>query len=136
MAEQKLTPRQEAARIPWSEWAVAILGSVLVLGVIVYMGFLALTEHGAPPDISLAIERVHSASGGYLAEIVAVNSGGTTAADVTIEASVNDGDRKLETREVMFDFLPMHSERSAAIVFERDPGPFQVKLRVLSHREP
>lgn len=136
MADQKLTPRQEAARIPWSEWAVAAVGSVLVLGVILYMAYLALTEHGAPPDISLAIERVHPASGGYLAEIVAVNSGGTTAADVTIEAVMKHRGRDIESRQLMFDFLPMHSERTAGIVFERDPGEFQVELRVLSHREP
>jgi uncharacterized protein (TIGR02588 family) len=135
MPERKLTPRQEAARIPWSEWAVAVLGAVLVLGVVGYMTWLALTEHGAPPDISLRIASVRPASGGYLAEIVAVNRGGTTVADVKVEAVMTHAGAA-ESREVDFDFLPMHSERSAGIVFERDPGKFPVALRVLSHREP
>lgn len=136
MSAEKSTPGKDAARIPRSEWAVAVVGALLVLGVIGYMAYLALTERGAPPDISVVIESVQPASGGYLARIEAVNEGGSTAADVTIEASVTDGGQDIETRQVMLDFLPMHSERTAGIVFEHDPGRFQVELRVLSHREP
>ncbi|MEN3974155.1 hypothetical protein [Emcibacter sp. SYSU 3D8] len=130
------SPWQDAASIPRSEWAVAIAGALLVLVVIGYMVHLALTEKGTPPDISVAIETVRPASGGYLAEIKAVNEGGSTAADVTIEAAMTDDGQEVEARQVMLDFLPMHSERTAGIVFEHDPGRFHVELRVLSHREP
>ena len=135
-APRKLSPREEAARIPLSEWAVAIAGSLLVVGVIGYMAYLALTERGTPPDITVAIARVRPASGGYLAEISALNPGGSTAAAVTVEAVLKQDGQDAEVREVVFDFLPMHSERAAGIVFRRDPRQFQVELRVLSHREP
>ncbi|MGE0667231.1 MAG: hypothetical protein AB7O49_11800 [Sphingomonadales bacterium] len=132
---RKRTTREEAARIPLSEWLTAFLGALLVLSVICYTAYLAVTERGTPPDISLRVEQVRPASGGYLAEIAAINRGGSTAAEVTVEAVLRAGERA-ETRQLVFDFLPMHSRRSAGMVFRSDPRRHPLELRVLSHREP
>jgi uncharacterized protein (TIGR02588 family) len=130
------SPGQAAARIPRAEWAVALTGLALVAATIGYMLAVAATERDTPPDIVASVERVHRASGGWVAEIAVDNRGGSTAAEVTIRAALGDGGREVETGEVVLGYVPMHSRRSAAIIFRRDPRAHAIDLRAVSHREP
>ncbi len=125
-----------ARKIPRSEWAVAFIGLMLVVGVIAYLIHVALTDRDTPPDIAVRAVDVAPASGGYLVRIEAFNSGGQAAADVRIDATLERDGAAIETRDLSFDFLPTRSTRRGGIVFRHNPDAFQMELRVVSHREP
>jgi uncharacterized protein (TIGR02588 family) len=122
--------------IPPSEWAVGVLGLVLVSGTIGYMVFMALTEGQNPPDVLAHVEQIVPSKRGYLVQIKALNHGGKAAAEVTIEGTLKRGDEEVETSDITFDFVPPHSERTAGLVFTHNPQDFELDLRTISHREP
>lgn len=134
--ENKSSAHDDARRISRSEWAVAFLGLALVIGVIAYLIHVALTDRDTPPDIVLRVVDVGPASGGYLVRIEALNSGGQAAADVRIDATLEQAGEVIETRDLSFDFLPTRSKRRGGMVFRHNPDEFQIELRVVSHREP
>jgi uncharacterized protein (TIGR02588 family) len=134
--EKKSSALDDARRIPRSEWAVAIGGLVLVVGVIAYLIQVALTDKDTPPDITVTAVDVAPASGGYLVRIEAFNSGGQAAADVRIDATLRQDGAAIERRDLSFDFLPTRSKRRGGVVFRHNPDAFQMELSVVSHREP
>ncbi|MEN3950933.1 TIGR02588 family protein [Iodidimonas sp. SYSU 1G8] len=132
----KSSTANEARRIPRSEWAVALLGLTMVIGVIAYLVTIALTDKDTPPDITLKAVDIRPTSGGYLVRVEALNHGGQAAADVKIDATLKRGEDVIERREISFDFLPTRSKRVGGVIFSQDPATHGLELQVLSHREP
>ena len=72
--------------IPLLEWVVAGLGVLLVGGAIVFLVYHSMTRGRTPPDLRAVAERVLELDHGYVVQFRALNEGGSTAAEVTIEA--------------------------------------------------
>lgn len=123
-------------RIPLSEWLVALFGLVLVAGSIGFMAYTAIFADDPPPDILVAVEDIARTESGYRVRIRAFNRGGSTGAEVTVEANLKRGGETVETGELTFDYLPPHSERSGGLFFTEDPRTLDLDLRAKGYREP
>ena len=61
---------------------------VLVGGVLGVMLWLGVTRGESPAEVSVRIEAIAPAADGYVVTLRAVNTGDTTAADVTVEGEL------------------------------------------------
>ena len=131
------TSRQSQGNaIPPLEWAAALLGCVLVCGALAVMLWLGLARGDTPPAIAVRVEGVAPAADGYVVTIRAVNTGGTTAADVGVEGELRGGPGAAETSSMTFKYLAPHSERRGGLFFEKDPRRFELKLRAKGYETP
>ena len=127
-------PRDPA--IPPLEWAAAAVGLALVCGVLGVMLWLGVTRDERPPEVSVRTEAVTPAAGGYVVTIRAVNTGDTTAADVTVEGELRGAGGVAETSTMSFKYLAPHSERRGGLFFEKDPRRFKLELRAKGYETP
>ena len=128
--------QQEENAIPIWEWIVAAIGFVLVASVIGFLLYEALGGNRLPPDVKLSVDSVVQTRNGYLARIIAVNEGGTTAAGVVIEGELRKGAEAIERSWTTIDYLPPRSEQRGGLFFTRDPQQFELQLRPFGYVEP
>jgi uncharacterized protein (TIGR02588 family) len=126
-------PPRQVARL---EWIVAGLGALLAAGVLGVLVQEALTYEEGPPVIVAAIEDVTRTEAGHVVRFTAQNRGDTTAAEVTMAATLKEGDRVVEEAEVTLDYVARKSSRKAGVVFERDPASATIEIKARSFRKP
>jgi uncharacterized protein (TIGR02588 family) len=118
------------------EWAIAIIGIVLVSASVGYLAYQGFTGGNAPPEIRLRVEQIAPAGNGYIAKLRAINAGDVTAAQVQIVGELKNGDEVIERSEMQFDFLPSRSERIGGLIFSRDPRKYTLELRAEGYQNP
>lgn len=142
MASSSKAPRQKGnqdqvhEQPPRSEWLVATFGLLVVLvalGVLIYQ---AVSGGESPPDITIRVVAVQSVGKEYLVQLEVTNQGGATAAGLTVEGTLKQGEREIETSEATLDYVPGRSKREAGLFFSEDPRQSQLELRAFGYQEP
>lgn len=121
---------------PAWEWGVAFLGLALVLAVIGFMVYQAVTGDDSAPQVTVYIESILPLNPGYLVQIRAVNQGGTTAAHVIVEGRLTGENERVEMGETVLDYVPSHSSRKGGLFFSQDPRKYPLQLRAEGYAEP
>jgi uncharacterized protein (TIGR02588 family) len=122
--------------LPVSEWLVAALGAIMVLGAIAQLIYHSVGREQSPPDIRVVAERVVELRQGYLVQFRARNDGQSAAAEVEIEGELAAPDGASEVSEATLDYLPPRSEREGGLFFARDPRAGQLQLRATGFAAP
>jgi len=120
MAEEEKTAQpenNETRQTPLLEWIFAVIGLILVGGVIGFLIYEISTDAGKPPDLNVRIEEIIPNSNGFLVKFALENTGDETAADVTIEGEIKKGTETLEKGDVTIDYVPSHSEKKGGMFF-------------------
>ncbi len=123
-------------RTPLLEWTFAILGGLIVSGLILYNIFDAWQDNGSAPEIQIQADSPIRQTRGFLIPIKALNQGGSSAAGVVIEGVLRDGDKDVETSQVTFDYVPAHSTKEGGLFFSRNPQSLELEIRALGYQEP
>ncbi|WP_206453187.1 TIGR02588 family protein [Aurantimonas marina] len=118
------------------EWIVGGVSAVVVLSMIGFILFEAFSATGRTPRLAVTAGRIETMANGFRIGFRAFNGGDTTAAEVTVEGSLMDGDKMVETSEVTLDYVPGHSERRGGLLFIKYPGQYRLELKAKSYREP
>lgn len=111
------------------EWVAAAAGTTLVLGTVGLMLNEALTSPSSPPALTVHVDSVLPQGKGYLVQVRAENSGGETAAGVTIEGELRSDTGSVEKSEVTIDYVPARGKRSGGLLFQEDPGRYVLTVR-------
>jgi uncharacterized protein (TIGR02588 family) len=135
-AAQPGSDEEHGEYIPPLEWAVAIIGLLLVVGAVGFLIYEGVWGDHSPPDIVLETATVEQRETGYLVIFKAANDGGSTAADLQIEGELLDGETVLETSSATLDYLPANSEREGGLFFTNDPNRYTLRLRPLGYQTP
>lgn len=130
MAERRARPKQRSTS-ETAEWVVAVISAILVLGLMGFLAFEAVTQTGGLPSISLAVKDVVQTSHGYNALVSVTNHGSATAADVALSGRAGD-----EESQVVLDFSPAMSERQVSLIFRNPVGPDDIELQVRGYVDP
>jgi uncharacterized protein (TIGR02588 family) len=129
----KVTEKGEAH---WIEWATAIVSTLIVAGVIGWVGWRAVTQEEVSPAFRIAITERGPVEGGYRVLFDVSNSSERTAAGVVVRGEVMDGDVAVEQADVSFDYVPAQSKASGAMLFAREPRGDQIRLRTIGYTDP
>lgn len=121
---------------PLSEWIMAIVSSVLVLGMLAFTLAEAFRRPGGPARMSVQVDSVVRINEGYLALISLRNDGGETAASVQVHGELRSGAERVEESQVTLDYVPVGADRSAALNFRNDPAAHRLVVRVVGFTPP
>lgn len=147
MAAPAKTPRKPATRTdsavarlvertPVAEWTAAGLGLILTLAVLGYSLLEATSGGNGSPAFSLEAEAPAAAGGGFVVPVTLRNDSNTTASAVEIRGTLERDGEVVETRQATFDYAPGKGEVRGGLVFQNDPGAFQLRLTVEGYQEP
>lgn len=118
------------------EWVVGGLSGLLVVAMIGFILYDAISGSTRRPDITVEAGQVVAAGGGFRVDFRALNRGDVTAAHVEIEGHLKRGGQTVETSVTEFDYLPPHSGRSGGLFFRNDPRQYHLQLGAKGYSEP
>ena len=122
---------------PLLEWIAALLGLIITLGLIGFIGWEAIkAPDDSPPAIEVVAERVTRVTGGYVVEIVAVNRGPATAAGVEVEGTLKNVAAEPVTSRLTLDYVPGHSRQRGGLFFSQELRLDQLELRAVGYARP
>lgn len=124
------------SRTPLAEWTAAGLGLALTLGVLGVSLWEAVAGTDGSPAFSLEAEAPAAAGGGFVVPVILRNDSNTTASAVEIRGVLERDGEVVETRQATFDYAPGKGEVRGGLVFQNDPGAFQLRLSVEGYQEP
>lgn len=121
----------------WLEWSVFTAGLLLLLCTTGYLVYEALVHGREPAALSVTLGDPWSPEADPSSTVVPVivrNDGGHTAVDVTVEVVL--AAEGAERRQLVFAFVPRHSSRSGALIFQQRPSREALRAQVLGYLEP
>jgi uncharacterized protein (TIGR02588 family) len=138
--EKNSSPKEKKVLHPGEssplEWVTAAIGILLVSGVIGFLLYRGATKGDTPPTIKIQIESVKPTGESYLVNFRAINTGDTTAAAVTIEGELKNGEKSEETSDISLTYVPAHSERRGGLIFTKNPNDYQLQIRAKGYEQP
>jgi len=117
------------------EWVVGTVAAVLTLGIIGFLAFEALSSQAGFPLLAVERTDIVRTPNYHLVQVMVVNRGHATAADVVVEGRLGAGEAA-ENATVTVDFVPPGPGVKAALVFETDPASAELVLSVKGYTRP
>lgn len=121
---------------PWAEKLIAALGLLLVIASAGTLGYEAFRGASQPPAVEVNVREIRDVRAGYLVEIVAVNHGDRTGAQVHITGELKQGDTVVETSSTTFSYVPGQSEQQGGLFFTKDPRRYRIQVRATGYEKP
>jgi uncharacterized protein (TIGR02588 family) len=118
------------------EWATGIVSAVIVLVVIGWVAWEAVTEMETPPEFAVTVTSRQPVDGGYRVTFDIANTSSQTAATVVVRGEILDRDATVEDADITFDYVPGQSKASGSVFFSQDPGARPIRLRAIGYTEP
>jgi uncharacterized protein (TIGR02588 family) len=120
----------------WLEWVCFGISLVLVIGLLGYLLYTAVTTGKSPAHIELQLGPPQERGGKFFINVVAENRGEQTAEGVYVEV-VLKANGKEERGMFVIDRLPRQGKRQGIVTFETDPRlASTVEARALGYAEP
>ena len=124
-SQRKFSP----ANTPPLEWAFAVLGCGIVLGVIGYLSYRAVQADSERPRVVVRELRRERDGSEYRVDVELQNTGRETAQGLQIVAELSRGGEELESDEAIVDYLPAQSTRQIGFFFRTDPDSAELTIR-------
>lgn len=118
------------------EWVAAAVGTVLVLGTVGLLLHEAFTGSDSPPAVTVHVDGILPLENGYLVRIRAENSGGETAAGLTVEGELKSDTGSVEKSDVTIDYVPANGKRLGGLFFQEDPRRHELTVRPKGYDRP
>lgn len=119
------------------EWIAGGIGAALTLATLAAIGFEAFDPQAdVPPQLEVRPSALVKRGDNYVLEATVFNHAQRAAAAVAIEGVAKSADGMVETSSATIDHVPGESERTAGLLFGRDPRAGTMRLRVLGYQQP
>ena len=120
----------------WLEWICFATSLLLVISLLAYLVYAAVTGANSPALIELQLSPPEERGGKFSINVVAENRGEQTAEGVYVEVLLKR-DGKEERGMFVIDRLPRQGKRRGVVTFETDPRlANSVEARALGYAEP
>lgn len=118
------------------EWIFASIGLLVILCALGFLIYRGATKGDTPPVVKVEVESIAQAGENYVVNFRVSNTGDTTAADLTIEGELKNGEKSEETSDVTMTYVPARSVRRGGLIFTKNPNEFQLKIRAKGFEMP
>ena len=120
----------------WLEWSVFTVSLLLVVTVVAYLAYDAISTNDAPPDLAVQLGTPEQHSGYFAVPITVTNAGDLTAEGVVVEVVVERGDEE-EQAQLEIAYVPRQSQREGWVTFEQDPQTAdRMTARAIGYEQP
>lgn len=121
----------------WLEWLVFGVSAVLLMLLVGFLVYDAVTIGSAPPAIEVTLGDASPQGEQFVIPVSVYNAGDRTAEGVLIEVSLQVGAAAVESAQFEAAFVPRKSTSAGWVVFTMDPSAVDaVEARVLGYQEP
>ena len=122
---------------PIVEWMAALIGLIITLGMLGFVGWQALSSsETAPPSLSVVAGSVTPAGEGYVVDVTISNASSATAAAVQVRGDLVNAGAIIESSEMTFDYVPGRSQKKGGLIFHHNPALMEIRLRTVGYTEP
>jgi uncharacterized protein (TIGR02588 family) len=136
MTKTSNSRHSEPEEASWVEWATGMISAFLVIVMIAWVAWQAMTEEELEPKFKVSVTAKQAVEGGYRVNFDVENTATKTAAAVVVRGEILDGSNPVEAGDVTFDYVPAQSKSSGAILFSQDPGARTVSIRAIGYTDP
>ncbi len=134
--ENKEENQERHTKTPVWEWLVAAVGLILVIGSIGLTLYRAVIEKTTPPILEFSVDSIQPTANGYLVKFQVRNTGNQTAAALTIEGELKNGEESAETSTATLAYAPANSVRRGGLFFTKNPQNVDLQIRATGYEEP
>lgn len=121
----------------WVEWAVFVVGLVLVVSALGYLIYEGATMGSDPPSLEVRLGAPAARAHNFIVPVTVTNHGDETAEGVTIEVLLeNDEGQEPERGELTIAFIPRRATREGFVAFRQDPRTARLTAHVLGYEKP
>lgn len=120
----------------WIEWVTGLLSTALVIGMLGWVGYEAVTRGSENPELTIQTLTTTKVAAGYRVEFEIHNSATTTAAAVVVRGEIMTNQTVAEDAEVTFDYVPSQSKVGGALIFSGDPAAGELRIRPVGYTDP
>ena len=114
------------------EWILGACAGLVILAIIGFLGFEAITWTGRRPELSLHVVDQRDTEIGKEMVIEVRNDGQATAASVEV-AGTTDG---RSWRQVTLDYAPAQSRREVTLILPASPSSEPVQVKIAGYVDP
>lgn len=120
----------------WLEWSVFAISTLLVVAVLGYLAFAAVTMGDSPALLVAEVGEEVQQSQGFVVPVTITNRGDETAEDVQIEVTLSQNGSEIERSEFSIAFVPRRSSGDGWVMFRQNPADGQLSAKVLGYAQP
>jgi uncharacterized protein (TIGR02588 family) len=120
----------------WIEWITGVASSVVVFVILSWVGYEAITQETAPPQLFVQLETNSEKETGHEVRFSVANRSDRTAASVIVRGEVIDAGAVLESAEMVLEYVPAHSQTRGAFIFRNDTKNREVRILPRAYTEP
>jgi len=135
-SENKETDKKPEKKTSVWEWIIAAVGLILVVAALGTTLYRAAIEKNTPPNLEISVDSVVPSGNGYLVKFQVKNTGNQTAAALTIEGELKNGEQSAETSSATLAYAPANSVRKGGLFFTKNPDQFKLEIRATGYEEP
>lgn len=121
---------------PPLEWAAAAVGLALLVAIIGYLAYFALTSPVDVPAVTVQSQGVGRSGESYVVVAEVRNRSGAAAASLEIRGELRRDGAVIEASEATLDYLPPSSTRRVGLFFRNDPEGYALSLFPTGYIEP
>ncbi|SFF82784.1 hypothetical protein [Blastococcus tunisiensis] len=111
-------PAADASR---GEYLLGGLGSVLIVALLAFLTYQALTPRESGPELTVTVTSIEPAPAGHAVHFRVLNSGGRTAEQVHVSGTLTRGGQQVGESTATVAYVPPESRRDGVLLFSRDP---------------
>lgn len=130
------TSRDDTTRKSSAETTAGFLSTAVLALLIAHLVWQAVKAQDSPPEVTFQIGEIVSDEIGWTVLFEARNTGGRTAADLTILCELVGGAEVVELREAHLDYLPPRGSRTGGVYFGQDPRKLSIRCAAGSFSDP
>lgn len=120
---------------PLLEWGAGLLGLVIVVGAVGFLGYKGLEPESPYPDVEVQVVDIQPQDDGYVVAFEARNRGGATAQNVVVRGRV-ETPAGVAVSQAQVDYIPAGSTRSGGLFFRDDPRRHPLALHAEGYTQP
>jgi uncharacterized protein (TIGR02588 family) len=120
----------------WLEWSVFAVSLLLVVTVVAYLAYDAVSSADTPPDLAVQLGAPEQHAGYFAVPITVTNAGHQTAEGVVVEVVVERSGEQ-EQAQLELAYIPRQSQREGWVTFEQDPQTADsMTARAIGYEQP
>lgn len=119
-----------------AEWAVGVLGALLLIAVLGFLAYQSVAVRDGPPDLRSPVIQIDDRGASYVVIVRVHNSGGHTAEGVQISGELTRDGTTVEQASATARYVPPQSHREVELIFQTDPDTAALNVKAAGYALP
>lgn len=121
---------------PLWEKIIGVVGGLLLIVGFIYLTWVAIFTEKTPPQVVFEVAEVSAVEEHFVVTLMVYNRSTQTLTDVQVEGALATEAVPVESHQMVLPYLPSHSRRTVAFLFNRNPAQGKLNFRAVGYQHP